>query len=214
VKASSEVLKIAGRIYPSTTANVSLEATLANGDILVGETHISRSRHRIQSIRLKPAKVRPLPAALTAIAEADLITLGPGSLFTSIVPNLLVEGMAKAIRSSPALKCYFVNLMWQPGETDEFRASDHVRTLQRHARGKFLNYAVVNVRSIASALKKRYARQDALPVENDIETLLKMGLKVISANLSSHAGKVRHDPAATAAIVVKLAQEGRRRKNA
>jgi uncharacterized cofD-like protein len=214
VKASSEVLKIAGRIYPSTTANVSLEATLANGDVLVGETHISRSRHRIQTIRLKPAKVRPLPAALTALAEADLITLGPGSLFTSIVPNLLVEGMAKAIRSSPALKCYFVNLMWQPGETDEFRASDHVRTLQRHARGKFLDYAVVNVRSIASALKKRYARQAALPVENDIDALLKMGLKVISANLSSHTEKVRHDPAATAAIVVRLAQEGRRRKNA
>jgi uncharacterized cofD-like protein len=214
VKASSEVLKIAGRIYPSTTANVALEATLANGAILVGETQISRSRHRIQSIRLCPRKVRPMPAALTAIAEADVITLGPGSLFTSIVPNLLVHGIAAAIRSSPALKCYFVNLMWQPGETDEFRASDHVRALHRHAGGKFLDYAVVNVRSIASAVKKRYARQAALPVENDIDTLLKMGLKVVAANLSSHTDKIRHDPEATAAVVVNLAQEGRRRKNA
>src|ERR1017187_1318551 len=99
VKASSEVLKIAGRIYPSTTANVSLEATLSNGAIIVGETRISRSQHRIQSVRLRPRKVSPLPAALTAIAEADLITLGPGSLFTSIVPNLLVHGIAAAIRS-------------------------------------------------------------------------------------------------------------------
>src|ERR1017187_3769940 len=110
VKASSEVLKIAGRIYPSTTANVSLEATLSNGAIIVGETRISRSQHRIQSVRLRPRKVSPLPAALTASAEAHVITLGPGALFTSIVPNLLVHGIAAAIRSSPALKCYFVNL--------------------------------------------------------------------------------------------------------
>jgi uncharacterized cofD-like protein len=104
--------------------------------------------------------------------------------------------------------------MWQPGETDEFRASDHVRALQRHAGGKFLDYAVVNVRSITSVLKKRYARQSALPVENDIQALMKMGLKVVAGNLSSHAGKIRHDPDATAAVVMKLAQEGRRRKNA
>jgi uncharacterized cofD-like protein len=214
VKASSEVLKIAGRIYPSTTANVSLEATLVNGEILIGETRISRSKDRIQSIRLKPSKVPPLPAALTAIAEADVITLGPGSLFTSIVPNLLVDGIAGAIRNSPALKCYFVNLMWQPGETDEYRASDHVRAVHRHAGGKFLDYAVVNVRSITMALKKRYARKAALPVENDIEALMKMGLKVVAGNLSSHTEKIRHDPNATAAVVMKLAQEGRRRKQA
>jgi uncharacterized cofD-like protein len=214
VKASSEVLKIAGRIYPSTTSNVSLEATLDNGDILVGETHISRSRRRIQSIRLRPREVRPLPAALTAIAEADVITLGPGSLFTSIVPNLLVDGIAAAMRSSPALKCYFVNLMWQPGETDEFRASDHVRALHRHAGGKFLDYAVVNVRSITSALKKSYAKRAALPVENDIDALMKMGLKVVAGNLSSHTHKIRHDSDETAAVILKLAQEGRRRKNA
>jgi uncharacterized cofD-like protein len=213
VKASSEVLKIAGRIYPSTAANVSMEATLANGDVLVGETQISRSKHRIQSVRLRPRKVRPMPAALTAIAEADVITLGPGSLFTSIVPNLLVDGIAAAIRSSPALKCYFVNLMWQPGETDEFRASDHVRVVHRHAGGKFLDYAVINVRPIARTLKKRYARQAALPVENDIEALMKMGLKVLAGNLSSNTDKVRHDPEATAAVLLKLAQEGRRRQN-
>jgi uncharacterized cofD-like protein len=104
--------------------------------------------------------------------------------------------------------------MWQPGETDEFRASDHVRALHRHAGGKFLDYAVVNVRSIASAVKKRYATQAALPVENDIDALLKMGLKVVAANLSSHTDKIRHDPEATADVVVALAQEGRRRKNA
>jgi uncharacterized cofD-like protein len=212
VKASSEVLNIAGRIYPSTSANVVLEATLADGAKVRGETNISRSAKRIRMVRLVPRKVRPLPAALTAIAEADLITLGPGSLFTSVLPNLLVEGIADAIRSSPALKSYFVNLMWQPGETMDFTASDHVRAIHRHAGGKFLDYAVVNIRSITSALKQRYARQAAQPVENDVDALTKMGFKVMAANLASHSDKVRHDPAATAAAVVKLAQEGRRRK--
>ncbi|MEO8597275.1 MAG: YvcK family protein [Candidatus Solibacter sp.] len=214
VKASSEVLKIAGRIYPSTTSNVTLEAILEGGKVIRGESRISRGKHRIQSVRLHPRKVSPLPAALTAIAEADVITLGPGSLFTSIAPNLLVAGMAAALRNSPALKCYFVNLMWQPGETDEFRASDHVRALHRHAGGKFLDYAVINVRSITSELKRRYAREAAMPVENDIDTLIKMGLKVTAGNLSSSSDRVRHDPAETAAVVLRLAAEGRRRKNA
>src|SRR5712671_5671270 len=159
VKASSEMLNIAGHIYPSTTSNVALEATLANGATVVGETRISRSRHRIKSIRLRPRTVRPLAAALAAIAEADVITLGPGSLFTSVIPNLLVSGISAAIRSSSAVKCYFVNLMSQPGETTAFRASDHVRAIHRHAGGKLLDYAVINIRSIAGAIKKRYAKE-------------------------------------------------------
>jgi uncharacterized cofD-like protein len=214
VKASSEVLKIAGRIYPATAANVALEATLADGTRVVGETRISRSKLRIQRIRLIPRKARPLPAALAALADADLITLGPGSLFTSVVPNLLVEGIPQAIRQSRAVKAYFVNLMWQPGETMEFRASDHVRAIHRHSGGPLLDYAVVNIRPIPLALKKAYAREAALPVENDIDRLFKMGLQVMAGKLAHLSGKVRHDPSAIAAVVVKLAQEGRRRKTA
>ncbi|MBV8731677.1 MAG: uridine diphosphate-N-acetylglucosamine-binding protein YvcK [Acidobacteriia bacterium] len=212
VKASSEVLKIAGRIYPSTTANVALEAILEGGAKVIGETRISRSKRKIKSIRLLPRKARPLAAALSAIAEADVITLGPGSLFTSVVPNLLVEGIPAAIRRSPAVKAYFVNLMWQPGETTDFRASDHIRVIHKHAGGKLLDYAVVNIRPIPSAMKKRYAREAALPVENDIDAIFSMGLKVMAANLALTAGKVRHDPAASAAIAIKLAQEGRRKR--
>jgi uncharacterized cofD-like protein len=213
VKASAEVLKIAGRIYPSTAANVALEAVLVDGSRVVGETRISRSRQRIRRIHMIPRTARPLAATLSAIAEADVVTLGPGSLFTSVVPNVLVEGIPAAIARSQAVKAYFVNLMWQPGETTGFRASDHVRAIHQHARTKFLDYAVVNVRPIPSAMKKRYARQEAQPVENDVEAIFKMGLKVMAGNLAQHKEKVRHDPAATAAIVVKLAQEGRRRKN-
>jgi uncharacterized cofD-like protein len=213
VKASAEVLKIAGHIYPSTAANVALEATLENGVKVIGETRISRSRQRIESIRLRPRKAPPLAAALTAIAEADVITLGPGSLFTSVIPNLLVDGMPAAIRRSPAIKTCFVNLMWQPGETTEFRASDHIRAIHKHAGGKLLDYAVINIRPITLAMKKRYARESAMPVESDIDTIFKMGIKVMAGNLAQSTPRVRHDPTATAAVVVKLAQEGRRRRN-
>jgi 2-phospho-L-lactate transferase/gluconeogenesis factor (CofD/UPF0052 family) len=102
--------------------------------------------------------------------------------------------------------------MWQPGETSHFRASDHIRAIHAHARGKLIDYAVVNLRPITSAMKRRYAREAAMPVENDIDTIFRMGLKVAAGNLASRGDKVRHDPAATAAIVLRLAQEGRRRR--
>jgi uncharacterized cofD-like protein len=213
VRVSSEVLKIAGRIYPSTAANVALEATLADGTQVIGETRISRSRQPIQRVRLIPRKVPPLPEALAAIAEADVITLGPGSLFTSIAPNLLVDGVAAAIQRSQAARAYFVNLMSQPGETTGFLASDHIRALHLHAGRKFLDYAVVNIRPITSAVKKRYAREEAKPIENDIDGILKMGIKVLAGSLAQRGEKVRHEPLAAAAVVMKLAQEGRRRRS-
>src|SRR5438128_9218167 len=101
---------------------------------------------------MRPRRAKPLAETLEAIARADVITLGPGSLFTSVIPNLLVDGIPRAIRASTAVKAYFVNLMSQPGETPEFRASDHVRALHQHAGGKFLDYAVVNIRAITSAM--------------------------------------------------------------
>jgi uncharacterized cofD-like protein len=213
VRASSEVLNIAGHIYPATTANVALEATLVNGAKVVGETRISRSRARIESIRLVPRKAKPLAQALKAIAEADVITLGPGSLFTSVVPNLLVEGIPAAIRASKAMKAYFVNLMWQPGETMEFTASDHLRAVHKHAGGKLVDCAVINIRPIQPSAKKKYAKEAALPVQNDIDAIFKMGIEVMAGSLVRPGPKVRHDPEATASVVMKLAREGRRRRS-
>jgi uncharacterized cofD-like protein len=212
VKVSGEVLNMAGRIYPVTVTNVSLEATLDNGKRVTGETNISRSRHRIRSLHLLPRKVRPVADTLTAIAEADLITIGPGSLFTSVIPNLLVQGIPAAIRRSPAIKAYFVNLMGQPGETVNFTASDHIREIHKHAGGRFIDYAVVNVRPVRTELRKRYASEQALPVENDIERIFKMGIQVMTGNLLEESKKVRHDPVQTAKIAVRLAQEGRRKR--
>lgn len=214
VKLSSEVLAIAGRIYPSTAANVTLEARFADGRSVVGESRISKSRTPIDSIRLRPARCKPLKETLAAIANADLITLGPGSLFTSVVPNLLVGGVSKAIKKSSALKAYFCNLMWQPGETMQFRASDHVKAIHRHARCKLLDTVVVNTGEIKPSLRKRYARAAARPVENDLGELEAMGLDVLAGDLVARSERVRHSPEAIATMAVKLAFEGRRGKNA
>ena len=126
--------RFAGRIFPSTRANVTLEAELEGGRIVAGETNISHSRRRIRRVRLVPPGAGPLPEALEAIREADLIILGPGSLYTSIIPNLLVRGVAHAIRRSRAKCVYIANLMTQPGETDGYSVADHVRAIYEHAR--------------------------------------------------------------------------------
>jgi len=214
VKLSSEVLAVRGRIYPATAANVALVATLADGTKVEGETRISHSRSRIEKIELRPRRPKPLGETLRAIAEADLITLGPGSLFTSVIPNLLVAGVAEAVRKSPALKAYFVNLMSQPGETTNFCASDHVAALERH--GCKADVCVVNTRPIARKALNRYQARAARPVENDVENLKRMGVEVIAADLvrktNPNDQKIRHDPSVIAAVTLELAQKGRRAK--
>lgn len=221
VKLSAEVLKVLGRIYPSTAANVVLEATLANGAKLAGETRISRSKARIKRIELRPRKPKPIAETLEAIAAADLITMGPGSLFTSVIPNLLVDGIPRAIATSPALKAYFVNLMSQPGETNNFRASDHVAAIRDHAgraySSSLLDVCVVNTRAVGGKVIARYNANDARPVENDFENLERMGLRVVGTDLLRMSGvrsqeKIRHDQSVLGAVVLELAQKGRRAK--
>src|SRR5204863_7530405 len=117
------------------------------------------------------------------------ITLGPGSLFTSVLPNLLVHGISPAIRRARAVKAYFVNLMWQPGETSNFTASDHIRAIEKHAGGPLLDYAIVNTEPIRTSLRKRYATQLALPVENDLDRIAKMNIKVVGGNFLQQSKK-------------------------
>ncbi len=211
VRVSSEVLAIVGRIYPSTATNVSLEATLANGTNVAGETRISKSRSPINRVALIPRHAPPLKETMRAIAEADLISLGPGSLFTSVIPNLLVEGIPQAIRRSAALKAYIVNLMWQPGETMNFTAADHAAAVLRHSCGGMLDCVVVNTRAISYAQKRKYARQRVQPVEHDLGRLRDLGLRVVAEDLLDGGEKVRHNPAALAHLVLKLAAENRQR---
>ena len=217
VKLSSEVLRVAGRIYPSTAAKVALEATLVSGAKLSGETLISRSTERIERVELRPRKVKPLEETLEAIGGADLITFGPGSLFTSVIPNLLVDGIPQAVASSPAVKAFFVNLMTQPGETGDFRASDHVAALLRHggrSARRLIDVVVVNSGHIAGKTLDRYRAQAARQVENDIKRIEQLGLRVIETDLVRMAGlrthpKIRHDPGTLGAVAIELAEHGR-----
>ena len=185
-----------------------LEAELENGKIVKGETKIGKSRSRIRRIHLQPRNCQPLPETLAAIEDADLITFGPGSLFTSIIPNLLVDGIAPAIKRSRALKAYFINLMWQPGETIGFRASDHVDALHLHAGMPLIDVVVVNTRAITARQRRRYAAQKVRSVVNDFDRLAEMGLQVVAADLLASGDSVRHDPRASADVALQLAKRG------
>ena len=213
VKLSSEILAIRGHIFPATSANVVLEALLEDGAVVRGESKISKSRRPIAEIRLQPGDCRPLPETLEAIRRADLITLGPGSLYTSVIPNLLVRGIPQAIKASRALKVYFVNLMWQPGETINFAASQHVSAIHSHAGLDLIDCVVLNSGAIPVSLRRRYAKVHVRPVENDFDVLEHMGLMVVTADLVGDAStvphKVRHSPPAIAEVAIDLAQRSR-----
>ncbi len=219
VRQSAEVLKIAGRIFPSTAANVSLLAVLENGAVVRGESRIGRSKQRIRTVSLEPRNAKPLPETLEAIANADLITIGPGSLFTSLIPNLLVTGIPRAIRESKALKACFVNLMSQPGETTDFTAEDHLAALLEHGGAGLIDCAVVNVSNVSSTVRRRYAAEAAAPVGYDRNAIRAMGIEVVEAELlgkpwkgKERRSKARHDGAAIAAVAMTLARRGRERR--
>jgi uncharacterized cofD-like protein len=213
VKLSSEILAIRGHIFPATASNVTLEAVLSDGSVVRGESKISKSRSPISTVRLRPEGCEPRTETLDAIRTADLITLGPGSLYTSLIPNLLVKGIPEAIRDSPAMKVYFVNLMWQPGETINFSASAHLNAINAHAGMNLIDCIVLNAAPISAALKRKYARAKVKPVENDLETLSQLRVKVVLADLTSDTAiqqnRIRHDPAALARVVLDLASRAR-----
>jgi uncharacterized cofD-like protein len=201
IRVSSDVLSIRGRIFPSTLQDVQLVAHLEGGGTVVGETAIAGSRRKIKCICLRPRTVRPVPDALEAIRSADVISIGPGSLFTSLVPNLLVSGVVEAIRSSSAFKVYIGNLMTQPGETDAMMASDHLEVIHRHAGGPLFDAVIVNRKPIARRVCERYERQGAVPVRNDLDRIRGMGLSVFEFNLLAPGREVRHEPILVASAI-------------
>jgi uncharacterized cofD-like protein len=168
-------------------------------------------------LRLEPRGAKPLPETLEAIANADLITIGPGSLFTSLIPNLLVTGIPKAIRESKALKACFVNLMSQPGETTDFSAEDHLAALVKHGGRGLIDCAVVNTSRVSRSVLRKYAAEEAAPVEFDGAAIRAMGIEVVEAELLGKAwtgkeqrSKARHDANAIAAVALMLAKRGRK----
>jgi uncharacterized cofD-like protein len=193
VQLSAQVLAIRGRIFPSTAQNVTLEAELEDGKIVSGETNISRSRKRIARVRLVPRRVRPLPEALAAIRQADLILIGPGSLYTSILPNLLVEQVVEVIANSPATRVYIANVMTQPGETQRYSVADHVRAIYAHTRRNLFDFVVINRAQVSPRLLRRYAAQGAEPVDPSFSELDRMRLKYVTGDILQQEGVARHD---------------------
>ena len=195
VRVSAQVLAIRGRIFPSTAQNVTLEAELEDGTLVAGETNISKSRKRIRRVRLVPRRVRPVPEVLQAIGAADLILVGPGSLYTSIIPNLLVEQVTEAILHARATCVYIANLMTQPGETEDYSVADHVRAIYEHTRQGLFDFVVINRTRVTPRLLRRYGAQGAEPVEPSLEELQRMGLRYVTADLLHQDGVIRHDQA-------------------
>jgi uncharacterized cofD-like protein len=192
IRVSSKVLAIRGRIFPSTLSNVHLVATLENGRTVHGETRISASRAPIKKIKLSSPRVRALPLAIEAIKQADLILLGPGSLYTSILPNLLIPEIARAIAKSRAPRVYVANLMTQPGETAGYALADHLRAIQKHVPRRVIDWVVANRQAVSPAVARRYRAEGAEPVAVDLPALQKLGFRVILDDLLEEHAVIRH----------------------
>ena len=194
VKLSSDVLATRGHIYPATTANVTLEALMDDGSRVQGETRITASPGRIVDLHMVPADPQPLPQALDAIAQADLITVGPGSLFTSLIPNLLVHGVHQAVAHSRAVKVFVCNLMTEANESLGLSAADHIKAIYKHTAGhRIFDYALVNRTPVSEALKAKYALEGAAQIVNDLDEIEKLGVRPIEGDYLDEAAEVaRH----------------------
>ena len=209
VERMSQVLAITGRVLPVTNENVELEAVFENGTHVVGESKIFAFKKaqdcRIASVRLLPEHPPALPAALEAIAQADLILLGPGSLYTSVIPNLLVEGIAQAVADAPALKIYICNIMTQDGETEGMTASEHVAALLRHGRPGLVDMCLCNSAPVRPGLLVRYQEEDAAPIVVDAPAIAALGVELVERPLASETSDyARHSFARLSAAVMEL----------
>lgn len=211
VRLSSEVLAIRGEIFPSTLADVRLKARLRTGRVVYGEARISKTRIPIRRLDIIPGGCRPLPEALAAIKAADLITLGPGSLYTSLIPNLLVRGIPEAIQKSRATKVVVGNLMTQPGETHGYTASDHLRAIEAHVGCRLFDRVVLNTSGLSRIMHRRYSAERAEPVPNDLARVRALGVEPVLASLVVEDHVARHDAARLARLLLALARPGRAR---
>jgi uncharacterized cofD-like protein len=206
VRLSSEILASKGHIYPATVSDVRIAARLSDGTVVRGETNISKTGGRIERLYLEPEDCEPHTDAIAAIGAADIITVGPGSLYTSILPPLLVKGVVDAVTNSRAVKIFICNLMTQPGETDGLTARRHLEIVREYAPALNFDYIIVNDRPIRDEQVELYTRDGAqqIGVHGSIEAAEIEGARVIRADLLSEGPLVRHDPARLARAVLDL----------
>lgn len=204
VRLSSEVLASKGHIYPATISDVHLVAELEDGSVVHGETQISASRTPIRQLRLEPERCLPLPQGLKALRAANVITVGPGSLYTSILPNLLVSQVARVIGESAATKIFVSNLMTQPGETDGYTARQHLEAVKKYAPEIQFDFVVVNSRRISPEQERRYAAEDAfqIGIDDPIEDAIDQATEIVRADLLDEGEKVRHNSQSLAQVVL------------
>ncbi|MEZ5343954.1 MAG: YvcK family protein [Pyrinomonadaceae bacterium] len=204
VKISSEILASKGHIYPAANEDVKLVAELETGEIIRGETNVAKVGKTISNIRLEPESCHPLPETLLAIHEANIITIGPGSLFTSLLPPILVKGVAEAIASSSAIKVFICNLMTQPGETEGFTARQHIEAISKYAPEIEFDYVIVNDHPVSSSQAAKYMDQGAkqIGLSGSISPKTIEGAEIIYGNLLDKGEKIRHDSRKLAQIVM------------
>jgi uncharacterized cofD-like protein len=200
----SKVLAVRGVVLPATLEPVVLAATMKNGSTVIGETRIRNHEGKIERISLIPEKCMPVPETLLAIQEADAIILGPGSLYTSIIPNLLVNKVAESIQQAKAPVIYVSNIMTEKGETDDFTAADHLRAINRHLNRQLIDYVIINSGTVDEQRLRRYRQEQAVPVRPAYEDIEAMGIKISKQDLVSDNEVAWHDSNKLARAVLDL----------
>lgn len=208
IRVSGKVLAVRGTILPSTLENVQLVAELADGTFVHGESRVADQAGAIRRVHLKPEAPPALPEVLEAIDGAHLVILAPGSLYTSLIPNLLVDGVVDALRAAGAATVYVANLMTEPGETDHYSLAQHLEALELHAGPGLVDGVIVNSRPFREGVLRRYRRAGAEPVGLDLDRVRAMGVWVAEADLVSHLDVARHHPQKLGRVLMRLLGEG------
>jgi len=204
IQMASTILNTRGRIYPATTANTTLVADMDDGSEVRGETKITASKRRIVELRLDPPNPAPLPESLCAIQQADLISVGPGSLYTSLITNLLVDGVREALTQAQGERVYVSNLMSQANESLGLTVSEHIERIYKHIGAPIFDHAIVHTAPFSAETLKRYAAEGASPIEADIERIEALGVKCVTGNFASEGDVVRHAPDRVAEALLEL----------
>jgi uncharacterized cofD-like protein len=205
VQLASKILATRGRIYPATTVNATLVARMDDGTVVRGETNITASKRRIVELTLDPPHPAPLPETMEATKRADLITVGPGSLYTSLITNLLVDGIPTALGTASGIRVFICNLMTQANESLNLTASEHIERIYEHTRTQILDYAIVNTGQFSAETLARYAAEGAAPITPDVERIEALGVRCVMGDFASEGNVVRHAPDRVTDAVMKLA---------